>query len=84
MIAPRFQPAGIKQLSTVHENFVHPIEELFNVWNGDNADVIGGYNETTKCIQEFLAEAIAKQKNGEGIGRQLVVDESGIYKGLDG
>ena len=68
MIAPRFQPAGIKQLSTVHENFVHPIEELFDVWNGDNRDVIAGYNETTKCIQEFLAEAIAKQKTVRVLG----------------
>jgi FAD/FMN-containing dehydrogenase len=64
----RIQPAGIKELSTVHENFVHPIEELFNIWNGDNPDVIGGYNETTKCIQNFLAEAIEKNKTVRALG----------------
>lgn len=68
MSGPRIQPTGIKTLSTVHENFVHPIEELFNVWNGDNPDVIGGYNETTKCLQQFLAEAIAKNKTVRVLG----------------
>lgn len=65
---PRIQPAGIKQLSTVHENFVHPIEELFNIWNGDNPSVIEGYNETTKCIQQFLAEAVQKNKTVRVLG----------------
>ena len=51
MTAPRIQPTNITRLSTVHQNFVQSIENLFNFWNGDNPDVIGGYNETTRMIQ---------------------------------
>ena len=68
MAGPSIKPAGIKQLSTVHENFVQSIEELFVVWNGDNPDVVGGYNETTKCIQQFLAQALEKNKTVRVLG----------------
>ncbi|HET7898727.1 MAG TPA: hypothetical protein VFL47_13680, partial [Flavisolibacter sp.] len=68
MAAPRIQPTNIRQLSTVHQNFVQPIENLFNCWNGDNPDVLGGYNETTACIQQFLGEARAQNKTVRVLG----------------
>src|ERR1700712_5731820 len=68
MAAPRIEATNLKTLSTVHENFIEPIENLFNIWNGDNPDVIGGDNETTKCIQKFLADALAKNKTVRVLG----------------
>lgn len=68
MAAPRIQSTGLRQLSTVHQNFVQLIENLFNFWNGDNPDVIGGYNETTQLIQQFLGDAQAKQKSVRVLG----------------
>jgi hypothetical protein len=68
MAAPRIQPTNIKVLSTVHENFRYSIENLFNVWNGDNPSVLGGYNETTKLIQDFLRDALQKQKSVRALG----------------
>ncbi|MDQ6608256.1 MAG: FAD-binding protein, partial [Bacteroidota bacterium] len=68
MAAPLIQATNLKSLSTVHENFVEPIENLFNIWNGDNPDIIGGYNETTKCIQQFLGDALAKNKTVRVLG----------------
>lgn len=68
MAAPRFEPTNIKQLSTIHQNFVQPIENLFNAWNGDNPDVLGGYNETTACIQRFLGNALAQKKTVRVLG----------------
>lgn len=68
MATPRFQPTNVSQLSTVHQNFVQPVENLFNAWNGDNPDVLGGYNETTACIQQFLGEALARKKTVRVLG----------------
>lgn len=68
MALPRIEPLNLKVLSTVHENFKHPIENLFNVWNGDNPSVLGGYNETTKLIQTFLRDALQKKKSVRVLG----------------
>lgn len=68
MALPRIEPLNLKTLSTVHANFKHPIENLFNIWNGDNPNVLGGYNETTKLIQGFLQKALQKQKSVRILG----------------
>lgn len=68
MAAPRIQPMNIKLLSTVHDNFKQPIENLYAIWNGDNPNVLDGYNETTKLIQGFLQEALQKHKTVRMLG----------------
>lgn len=68
MALPRIEPLNLKTFSTVHENFKHPIENLFNIWNGDNPNVLGGYNETTRLVQEFLQKAVKKKKSVRILG----------------
>jgi hypothetical protein len=68
MALPRIEPVNITRLSTVHENFTHSIENLFNFRNGDNPSVLGGYNETTKLIQQFLGDALQQQKTVRVLG----------------
>lgn len=68
MALPRIDPVNITRLSTVHENFIHNIENLFNFRNGDNPSVLGGYNETTKLIQQFLGDALQQQKSVRALG----------------
>ena len=68
MASSRIQATNIKLLSTVHENFKQPIDNLFNIFNGDNPNVLAGYNETTKIIQQFLADALQKKKSVRALG----------------
>lgn len=68
MAPPRIQPLNLKVLSTVHENFKHPIENLFSISNGDDANVLAGYNETTRLVQKFLNDAIQKNKTVRFLG----------------
>ena len=57
-----------KMLSTVHENFRYRIEDLFEIRNGDNPSVLGGYNETTKVIQQFLQDALQSNQSVRAMG----------------
>ena len=68
MAAASIEPLNIKVLSTIHGNFRQPIENVFDVRNGDNPNWINNYNETTKRIQDFLQEAIQKQKSVRVLG----------------
>lgn len=68
MALPRIQSMNLKVLSTVHENFKQPIEDLFAFWNGDNPNVLAGYNETTRLIQGFLKDALYKKKTVRVLG----------------
>ena len=68
MASARIQATNIKLLSTVHENFKQPIDNLFNIFNGDNPNVLAGYNETTTAIQQFLADALQKKKSVRALG----------------
>jgi hypothetical protein len=68
MASPSITSLNRKMLSTVHENFRHRIEDLFEIRNGDNPNLLGGYNETTKLIQQFLQKALQSRQSVRVMG----------------
>src|SRR6187397_2475640 len=65
---PQIRPLNIKSFQTIHRNFTVDIENLFDVMNGDNPDLIGGYNETTTAIRGFLQTALDQNISVRALG----------------
>lgn len=68
MSGARLRPLNIKQFQTVHKNFNYAIDNLFEVVNSDNPDMVTGYNEVTRLIQEFLSRALKEGKSIRALG----------------
>jgi FAD/FMN-containing dehydrogenase len=68
MAAPQITPLNIKVFQTIHKNFKHSIDNLFEVKNGDEPDMLTGYNQTTELLQEFLQTALNNNKSVRSIG----------------
>lgn len=68
MSAPQIKPLNIKVFQTIHKNFKYSIDNLFDVKNGDEPDMITGYNQTTLLIQGFLQNALKNNKSVRAIG----------------
>lgn len=81
MSSPQIKPLNIKVFQTIHKNFKHDIDELFDMINGDNPDVIAGYNETTSLIQLFLQEAINQNQTVRVLGGNWSWTTVGFTKG---
>jgi FAD/FMN-containing dehydrogenase len=62
------QATNLKQLSNLHGTFRHPIENLFNIANGNTGRIVPDYNATTKALQQFLGEAANKNKTLRCLG----------------
>jgi hypothetical protein len=50
---------GDKTWENRHEIFVEDIKDLYALANDDSLDAIGGYNDTTKGLQDLISKAIA-------------------------
>jgi FAD/FMN-containing dehydrogenase len=81
MSSPRIQPLNIQHFQTIHQNFNYAIDNLFDVMNGDNPDAVGGYNETTKMICQFLQTAVDQDKTVRAIGGNWSWTTVGCTKG---
>jgi FAD/FMN-containing dehydrogenase len=68
MSIANIKPENITSLSTIHGNFVHPIENLFTISNGTESDVLAGYNETTNLIAKFIGQAGTEGKSVRALG----------------
>jgi hypothetical protein len=81
MSSPQIKPLNIKVFQTIHQNFTYNIDNLFDVINGDNPDVIAGYNETTALIQQFLQKAIDEKQTVRALGGNWSWTTVGFTKG---
>jgi FAD/FMN-containing dehydrogenase len=81
MSSARIQPLNIKVFQTIHKNFTYAIDNLFDVMNGDNPDVLAGYNETTLLIQQFLKTALDQKKSVRALGGNWSWTTAGFTKG---
>jgi FAD/FMN-containing dehydrogenase len=81
MSAPQIRPLNITSFQTIHKNFTARIDNLFDVMNGDNPDVIAGYNETTAMIQEFLQKAADEDQTVRALGGNWSWTTVGITDG---
>ena len=67
-IQPRLIPTNQKTWTNRHETFVQPLDNLYDVDNGETDSVLDDYNNTTAAIQSFLAESTTSGKEVRGLG----------------
>ncbi len=65
---PTIVPTGQKSWENRHQTFTEDIDDLYDVWNGDDANLLGVYNASTKGIQTILATALADGKEVRSLG----------------
>jgi len=65
---PKINPTNQKQWINRHENFKQPIDNLYDVMNGETDDVLADYNNTTTALQAFFRKAITDNKSVRGLG----------------
>jgi len=51
-----------------HETFIQPVNNLFDIYNGETADVLYNYNAATEAIQEKLKEAVSQNLSVRALG----------------
>ena len=81
MASARITPLNKQVFQTIHQNFEFDIDNLFDVTNGDNPDMVGGYNETTELIQRFLQTALDENKTVRALGGNWSWTTVGFTKG---
>ncbi len=65
---PQIVKTGQQRWENRHQNFVQTLEGLYDLWNADTDDLIAGYNEMTRAIQEFIGQAIADRTTVRALG----------------
>jgi hypothetical protein len=65
---PRLIPTNQKTWTNRHESFVQPLDNLYDVDNGETDSVLNDYNNTTAAIQSFLSISINSGKEVRGLG----------------
>lgn len=65
---PKITPTNKKEWINRHENFKQPIDNLYDVLNGETDDMVKDYNSTTTAIQTLLRKAITEKKRLRGLG----------------
>lgn len=81
MPAALIKPLNIKVFQTIHQNFKFSIDNLYEVRNGDHPDMVTGYNETTRLIQEFLKNSLNQNKRVRAVGGNWSWTTVGFTKG---
>jgi hypothetical protein len=51
-----------------HETFKQPIQDLFDVLNGNTGDILNDYNATTLAIGQFIDSAVQRGKTIRALG----------------
>ena len=65
---PQLTPTNNKTWTNRHDTFTQPIDNLFDIANGDTGNSIDDYNATTAAIQSFIGRAIAENKTIRALG----------------
>lgn len=66
--SPQFIPTNQKSWINRHENFVQPLDNLYDVVNGETDSILNDYNNTTVGLQNFFSQAITSGKAVRGLG----------------
>lgn len=66
--SPSVTATNQKSWTNRHETVHQVIDNLFDIANGETADIVDDYNATTRAIQELIQKAIQKNKRIRTIG----------------
>lgn len=64
----RITPTNMKVWTNRHETFTQPIDNLFDISNGNTGSVLNDYNNTTEAIQQLMAKAINEGRHIRVLG----------------
>ena len=51
-----------------HENFVQPLDNIYDIANGETDSLLNDYNNTTVAVQHFILQATNEGKSVRGLG----------------
>jgi hypothetical protein len=68
MSQPQIRPTNATEWINRHETFIHPVDNLFDLINGNTGNGFDDYNAMTGTIQAFLGRAIAENKTVRALG----------------
>jgi hypothetical protein len=72
MSLPQLNPTNATEWINRHDTFKQPINNLFDLINGNTGNGFNDYNAMTEAIQAFLEKQLQKIKQS-GPGRRMVV-----------
>lgn len=68
MSQPQIRPTNATQWTNRHDTFTQPINNLFDLINGNTGNGFDDYNAMTEAIQALLAKAITENKTVRALG----------------
>lgn len=68
MSLPQIRPTNATEWINRHDTFIQPINNLFDLINGNTGNGFDDYNAMTDAIQAFLGKAIAENKTVRALG----------------
>jgi hypothetical protein len=68
MSLPQIIPTNVTEWVNRHDTFTHPVNNLFDLINGNTGNGFNDYNAMTEALQVFLAKAIAENKTIRALG----------------
>ncbi len=68
MSQPQIRPTNATQWTNRHDTFTQPINNLFDLINGNTGNGFDDYNAMTETIQAFLGKAITENKTVRALG----------------
>lgn len=68
MSQPQIRPTNATEWTNRHDTFTQPINNFFDLINGNTGNGFDDYNTMTETIQSFLGKAIAENKTVRALG----------------
>jgi hypothetical protein len=68
MSLPQLRPTNATEWINRHDTFKQPINNLFDLINGNTGNGFNDYNAMTEAIQALLGKAIAENKTVRALG----------------
>jgi len=68
MSQPQIRPTNATQWTNRHDTFTQPINNLFDLINGNTGNGFDDYNAMTETIQSFIGKAITENKTVRALG----------------
>lgn len=65
---PQIKPTNMKVWTNRHETFKQPIDNLFDITNGNTGNILNDYNATTVAIGQFIDTAARSNKRLRMLG----------------
>ena len=68
MSLPQIRPTNATEWINRHDTFIHPINNLFDLVNGNSGNGFDDYNTMTEALQVFIKKAVAENKTIRALG----------------